>query len=190
MRRILFGLALVLTAMPACAQTHEKTYFTDTACLTDCYQNTSPNTSSRAGCALLCARVCPATPGFVGPHGESCVITSRNIDALRDFIDVCKQLEALNEPCEAGRPSTHTDNKLIFPDSDRRLLRVAEVQGLSSYQLRIARNEIYARRGRYFKDEALTAHFSQFSWYQPNRWDVTLNNVERANVKLIQSMEK
>ena len=79
---------------------------------------------------------------------------------------------------------------LSFLDSDRRLLTVADLQGLSSDQLRIARNEIYARKGRFFKDQSLTAHFSQFSWYQPNRWEVTLNDIEHANVKLIQSLEK
>jgi hypothetical protein len=82
--------------------------------------------------------------------------------------------------------STDPDNGFIFPDSDQRLLTVADLQGLSSDQLRIARNEIYARKGRFFKDQSLTAHFSQFSWYQPNGWDVTLNDVEQANVRLIQ----
>ncbi len=85
---------------------------------------------------------------------------------------------------------TNTDSGFIIPDSDRRLLTVADLQGLSSDQLRIARNEIYARKGRFFKDQSLTAHFSQFSWYQPNRWEVTLNDIEHANVKLIQSLEK
>ena len=88
------------------------------------------------------------------------------------------------------RPSANLDAGFIFSDSDRRRLTLGELRGLSLEQLRIARNEIYARRGRYFKDETLKAHFSQFSWYQPDRWDVTLNEVEQANVRLIQSMER
>jgi hypothetical protein len=87
-------------------------------------------------------------------------------------------------------PSVIRDSGFIFPDSDQRFLTVNDLRGLSSEQLRVARNEIFARRGRYFKDQALTAHFSQFSWYQPDRWDVTLNNFEQANIKLIQSMER
>jgi hypothetical protein len=103
---------------------------------------------------------------------------------VSDFDSAVKQVSAYFEG------GTNSDSGFIFSDSDRRLLTVAELQGLSSEQLRIARNEIYARKGRYFKDGSLTAHFSQFSWYQPNRWDVTLNDIEHANVRLIQSMEK
>jgi hypothetical protein len=84
----------------------------------------------------------------------------------------------------------YTRSGLIFPDSNRRRLTAGDLQGLSLEQLRFARNEIFARKGRYFKDESLKAHFSQFSWYQPDRWDVPLNGVEQANVTLIQSMEK
>jgi hypothetical protein len=82
---------------------------------------------------------------------------------------------------------------LVFPDSDRRYLSSAELQGLPRAQLRIARNEIFARRGRYFRDQALVAHFSQFPWYRPYHWsdsEANLNAFERANLKLIQSFER
>jgi hypothetical protein len=78
---------------------------------------------------------------------------------------------------------------LTLEDSSRQRLAREELQGLSASQLLIARNEIFARRGRYFKDEALRDYFSQFSWYQPSAWDVALSPVEQANVELIQSVE-
>jgi len=78
----------------------------------------------------------------------------------------------------------------IFPDSDRRYLGRDEIARLTRDQLRIARNEIYARRGRYFQDASLTAHFSRFAWYRPNTWEPALNAYEKANVSLIQSMER
>ena len=78
----------------------------------------------------------------------------------------------------------------IFPDSDRRYLARDEIARLSRDQLRIARNEIYARRGRYFQDASLTAHFSRFAWYRPNTWEPALNAYEKANISLIQSMER
>jgi hypothetical protein len=81
-------------------------------------------------------------------------------------------------------------NGLLFPDSDRRYLSRAELSSLSTAQLRLARNEIYARKGRYFRDQQLAAHFSRFPWYKPFAWDVQLNAVEQANVRLIQSMER
>jgi Caspase domain/YARHG domain len=79
---------------------------------------------------------------------------------------------------------------LIFADSDRRHLTRDELVRLSPEQLRLARNEIYARRGRFFRDATLAAHFARFSWYKPFAWDVPLNPVEKANINLIQSMER
>jgi hypothetical protein len=78
---------------------------------------------------------------------------------------------------------------LIFPDSDRRRLTRDELQGLSLAQLRIARNEIFARKGRFFRDPQLAAYFARFSWYKPYSYDVSLNAIEQANTSLIQSME-
>lgn len=86
-------------------------------------------------------------------------------------------------------PATQGDG-FIFPDSHQRLLGVAELRRLSPEQLRIARNEIFARRGRYFRDPALSAYFSRFSWYRPTAWDVKISAIEEANIKLIQSMER
>ena len=64
------------------------------------------------------------------------------------------------------------------------------LRGLSPDQLRLARNEIYARRGRFFRDPALAAHFGRFPWYRPYAWEVPLNAVEKANVGLIASLER
>jgi hypothetical protein len=78
----------------------------------------------------------------------------------------------------------------IFADSDRRILRDSDLKGLSAADLRIARNEIYARRGRKFVDPSLAAYFSKFSWYRPVADEVTLNQVEAANVAAIQLAER
>lgn len=94
-----------------------------------------------------------------------------------------------------GRPIEPTPDAgpspdFIFPDSDRVRLTRDMVARLSPAQLRIARNEIFARRGRYFRDPALAAHFARFSWYRPYAWDVPLNAIEQANVSLIASFER
>jgi tetratricopeptide (TPR) repeat protein len=78
---------------------------------------------------------------------------------------------------------------LLLPDSNVRHLTRPELQKLSAEQLQIARNEIFARKGRYFKDERLSSYFTKFAWYQPATWDVALNAVEQANVDLIASLE-
>jgi hypothetical protein len=77
----------------------------------------------------------------------------------------------------------------VLPDSSTRYLKPEELQRLSTAQLRIARNEIYARNGRYFKDPALQSYFSRFGWYHPTSWDVPLSTIEAVNVKLIGIIE-
>jgi hypothetical protein len=93
----------------------------------------------------------------------------------------------ITEPVPA---QTNTENSFAFADPSRRYLTPEELQGLSADQLVIIRNEIFARRGRYFKDDALRTYFSQFPWYQPYAWDVPLSPIEQANVKLVQSFEQ
>ena len=78
----------------------------------------------------------------------------------------------------------------IFADSDRVRLNPATLRSLTPAQLRLARNEIYARRGRFFRDPALAEYFSRFAWYRPYAWEVPLNAIEQANVSLIASMER
>lgn len=87
---------------------------------------------------------------------------------------------------EAALPQTG----FIFNDSDRRILSREEVMRLPSGNIRIARNEIFARKGRFFRDPALRDYFSRFPWYRPHSWDVTLNPIEQANVNLLQSLER
>jgi len=86
-------------------------------------------------------------------------------------------------------PAPAATGDLIFPDSDQRLLSRADLAGLTRQQLRIARNEIYARRGRRFRDPALREYFSRFGWYRPISDEVRLSQVEAANVRLLQMAE-
>lgn len=58
----------------------------------------------------------------------------------------------------------------------------------------MARNEIYARHGRIFKDESLQEYFEKFDWYypiiQPDDFEESmLNDYEIANRELIVEYE-
>jgi hypothetical protein len=97
-----------------------------------------------------------------------------------------------------GATPTPTAVKLtggyILPDSSSRYLTAADLQGLSAAQLRLARNEIYARHGRMFTSPDLISYFSGKSWYHgtipADSFDEsTLNTYERHNVTLIQEAE-
>ena len=85
-------------------------------------------------------------------------------------------------------------NEYIFPLSNIEYLKEYELTGLSKDELKIARNEIYARHGRMFNDANLQAYFNSCSWYTPtispeNFSDSMLNEVEIANRDLIVSYE-
>jgi len=77
------------------------------------------------------------------------------------------------------KPAQPAVRQFVFADSDRRLLTWDELSGLNGSELRVARNEIYARHGRIFKDQQLAQYFSHFSWYQPLYADVRLSKIEK-----------
>jgi hypothetical protein len=90
---------------------------------------------------------------------------------------------------ERAQPVGSSKGDFIIPDSDRRILTASDLKSLSKEDLRIARNEIFARRGRYFEASDLKARFGRFSWYAPNTWNPKLNSIEQANVKLMEQVE-
>lgn len=88
-----------------------------------------------------------------------------------------------------------TEPEYLLWDSDSRYLSSEEMKYDTAWELRLARNEIFARRGRIFQDEAIASYFSSKSWYRgtiaPDRFDYDkLNTFEKANVLLIQELEK
>jgi hypothetical protein len=58
--------------------------------------------------------------------------------------------------------------------------------------LRVLRNEVYARHGRIFKDPELQKYFLAQSWYKPNPdfKDEQLNEIEAANLAKIKQAEE
>jgi tetratricopeptide (TPR) repeat protein len=78
----------------------------------------------------------------------------------------------------------------ILPASSERRLEEQDIAGLGREQLRLARNEIFARHGRYFKEPVLGGHFSQFLWYRPYTWLTDLTTDETANVNFLLSTEQ
>ena len=91
--------------------------------------------------------------------------------------------------------SSTADSSYILPESGTKLLSTSDLQGLSAQQLRIARNEIYARHGRTFKDAELQNYFASCSWYKPNsaynyaNENSNLNSIEKQNIITIKNYE-
>lgn len=87
------------------------------------------------------------------------------------------------------------ESEYIFEKSNTEALTREEVQACTKEELRLARNEIYARHGVIFGVEDLDTYFRSKSWYQPKMplsefWDtVDMSMVEEENINLITEVE-
>lgn len=72
-----------------------------------------------------------------------------------------------------------------------RSVTAADLSGKTSGDLRLMRNAIFAKHGYIFKSDDLREYFSAFSWYTPQRADVTpyLSAIEKENIDFIQKFE-
>ena len=91
--------------------------------------------------------------------------------------------------------STGASSQYIIPDSDSRYLTEADIRGMDADTLRLARNEIYARHGRKFKDSKLQSYFDSKNWYYPSndsdsKIENSLNKFEKKNIQFISKHEK
>ena len=82
----------------------------------------------------------------------------------------------------------------VLADSSSTYLSESDLVGLSAQELKIARNEIYARHGRTFNDSELQAYFDSCSWYSgtvsPDDFDTdVLNEYELENLSTIRAYE-
>lgn len=116
------------------------------------------------------------------------------------------QADANAQPgADGGNAAVQTPatGEYLFAESASRLLSTADV---SNFQARYPNsmfpgersitqmiiNEMYARHGYIFKDQALTDYFAQKSWYIPRTADMeeiypVMNAVEQANVTLLRT---
>lgn len=79
----------------------------------------------------------------------------------------------------------------IYPEASTRLLTFADVRGLTKWDLKIMRNEIYARYGYVFKTDDMNRYFNNQSWYhaQYENVDGFLNTYEKKNIAFIKKQE-
>lgn len=90
---------------------------------------------------------------------------------------------------------TSTETEMVSNDggyyhiTSSRKLTEEDIKGKTKHELRIMRNEIYARHGYIFKDPILRDYFMQKSWYKPTTISVTFKDIEQYNVRFIQLHE-
>lgn len=80
----------------------------------------------------------------------------------------------------------------VIADSATRVIAEAELTKLSAWQLKVARNEVYARHGRPFVHKDLQCYFATKSWYEAvdNFTESVLSTTETKNIATIQAYEQ
>lgn len=78
-----------------------------------------------------------------------------------------------------------------YPQASTRMLELTDLEGLSAWELRVMRNEIFARKGFIYNKGELARYFRSQPWYTPSSSDVSeqLSEIEQANIILIKFQE-
>lgn len=110
---------------------------------------------------------------------------------------------ATSEPAATTSASSYVNGignestEYILPDSQTRVYSTSELSVLTTAQLELARNEIFARYGREFKTDYIRAHFMSKPWYtvrySAEAFDAiqndVFNSVEKQNIENIKAVE-
>jgi RNA polymerase subunit RPABC4/transcription elongation factor Spt4 len=105
-----------------------------------------------------------------------------------------EEAEWLNQRAEKNTESAQALNEGYDETLSERKLSESDVEGLTSNELTLKRNSIYARHGYRFKRDDLFNHFSQFPWYSPSTSDMAevynrMSDIEQYNVDFIKRHE-
>ena len=105
-----------------------------------------------------------------------------------------KETKSLQKKEEGFENKNTSNSDYIIENSNSVYLTKDDLKTLSKKQLSYARNEIFARHGYVFKSQEYQDYFSSKNWYVKNEsYDGNqnvFNEFEKANLKLIESLEK
>lgn len=93
------------------------------------------------------------------------------------------------------KPAASAEQGALYPFTATRQLTAADLAGFNKDQLRLMRNEIYARYGYSFQSADLRDTFGRMPWYRPRTTDAeavfqSMSTLERANVLAIKEAEQ
>jgi hypothetical protein len=88
-----------------------------------------------------------------------------------------------------GESAKSEEAEIVFRVSEKYTAESAKQ--LDSSELRVKRNEIFARYGYKFKSEELSTYFSSKEWYEPkyDNVDSLLTELDKQNVKILLNEE-
>ncbi len=115
-----------------------------------------------------------------------------NVNFIKQYEDGVKQVAQAQSKFfdeVTCRWYTSQPNDGLFPITRVRKLIYEDIMYLSPQELRIMRNEIYARHGYIFSSDDLRQYFGRQSWYHPTTKNVTLSSIEQYNANFIKQYE-
>ena len=111
-------------------------------------------------------------------------------------LDFCKPANTLEVPYMTNPKDTiaiKTSNILNgnYAIASEKILTNDDLFNRNKYELKIMRNEIFARHGYIFKTNDMKLYFESQAWYSPKYEDVTsfLTEIEKGNIELIKRYE-
>lgn len=135
----------------------------------------------------------PDQPETIIPFSRSYLIKSReqydvNVD-LTFTPTTGKSISVTPKNLSGSKGSSITEENHL--DASKHLLTVNSIKGLSSADLRIMRNEIFARHGYIFQTDEMRDYFSTKHWYVGRYNDVTnkLTDIEKQNIAFLKTHE-
>lgn len=90
------------------------------------------------------------------------------------------------------RSFVYRKNVGYYPQASTRYLNESDVENMTKDELKIMRNEIFARHGYCFKKKDLREAFEVFDWYVPATASIVedLTDIEKKNIQLIKRYEE
>ncbi|OGQ95649.1 MAG: hypothetical protein A2521_17290 [Deltaproteobacteria bacterium RIFOXYD12_FULL_57_12] len=106
--------------------------------------------------------------------------------------EIIRQQEK-SSPSLQGEPIRHEGDATTipghYPEASTRLLTEEDLKGRTAQEVKVMRNEIFARHSYIFRTEELRVHFEAQPWYRPQHKDVKrmLTGIEKANIELLRN---
>lgn len=121
--------------------------------------------------------------------------TEQEVIAILASFKVAETSDSASASKKSGEGSLSDSNGYVLPESSSRTYSNAELEEMSDYELYLARNEIFARHGRIFKNSDLQEYFGSKSWYDPRYTpeefsESMLNANEKANIERMAKIEQ
>ena len=147
--------------------------------------STASTSASAASTSASAASTSASAASASAASASAASTTTTTVDASQ------RQVEPQPEP------ESEYNDYYILPDSSSYYYSYGELSGMSSYDLYLARNEIFARHGRMFNNADLQEYFNSQAWYEPiyspSQFDSmgnVLNDAEQKNVNVMRQIEK